>query len=317
MNLPRRIDDILKRKEQYLLNKEKSLNSVIGKMQVQLLNKVASEIIPKLDIENGVIKSTLKNYQLLQSLDKMYKDFGEVQRLAFVSEIGKATNGIASLNKSFFSISMGLELPELFEKIVKDTSTKIGMRLGLAGGDIVSGGFLETLIKNDSLLLELKQYLAQAVTGQVSTKNFITGMNNIITGGGVDAGGIEKQFKRYAHDVYMQYDSAYSTTLADNVGMNYFIYQGGLIDDSRDFCVAHNNKVWSKEEAAGWLNWTPSMGEYPAGYVVKSKKPNEVPSYLDYPGYSPLIDRGGYNCRHYIGWIMDELAYKLRPELKD
>ena len=48
------------------------------------------------------------------------------------------------------------------------------MRLGLAGGDIIGGGFLETLIKNEGLLLELKQFMAQAVTAQVRTKDFIS-----------------------------------------------------------------------------------------------------------------------------------------------
>jgi hypothetical protein len=58
------------------------------------------------------------------------------------------------------------------------------------------------------------------------------------------------------------------------------------------------------------------MGEYPAGYEVKVKMVSEVPSYMNYPGYDPLVDRGGYNCRHQLGYISEELAYKLRPELK-
>jgi hypothetical protein len=317
MKLPRRISEILDKKEKFLLSREERLNSVISKMQDQLLSKVTAEIIPKLDITGGKIKNTLNNYRLLQSLDKMYKDFENGSRLAFVTEIGNTTNGIAALNKSFFTLSMGLELPELFEAIVADTSKKIGLRLGLSGGNIVSGGFLETLIKNEGLLLELKQFMAQSVTSQMPMKSFINGMNTLITGSGTETGGIEKQFKRYAHDIYMQYDSAYASTLADKVGMRYFVYQGGLIEDSRDFCVAHNNKVWSITEAEDWINWTPSIGDYPAGYKIKSKHPEDVPSYLDYPGYSPLIDRGGYNCRHYIGFIMDALAYKLRPELKN
>jgi hypothetical protein len=41
-----------------------------------------------------------------------------------------------------------------------------------------------------------------------------------------------------------------------------------------------------------------------------------VPSYLGYAGYQPLIDFGGYRCRHGIGWISDELAQDLRPDLK-
>jgi hypothetical protein len=98
--------------------------------------------------------------------------------------------------------------------------------------------------------------------------------------------------------------------------MRYFIYQGGLINDSRDFCAAHNNKVWYYKEAFYWGEWTPSKGEYPSGYEIKQIDIYKVPSYLNYPDYDPLIDRGGYNCRHSLGWISEDMAFVLRPELK-
>lgn len=36
---------------------------------------------------------------------------------------------------------------------------------------------------------------------------------------------------------------------------------------------------------------------------------------MSYPGYDPLVDAGGYNCRHIIGFIAEEYAKKLRPDL--
>jgi len=118
------------------------------------------------------------------------------------------------------------------------------------------------------------------------------------------------------YNLYQHYDAAYNMYLAFEFGMKFFIYQGGLIVDSRDFCVAHNNKVWSMDEAESWRIWTPSKGAYPADYILKSPSKFEVSSYLNYPGYQPLIDRGGYNCRHGLGWISDEMAFSLRPELR-
>ena len=32
--------------------------------------------------------------------------------------------------------------------------------------------------------------------------------------------------------------------------------------------------------------------------------------------YNPIIERGRYNCRHFINWITKELAEQLRPDLK-
>jgi hypothetical protein len=89
-----------------------------------------------------------------------------------------------------------------------------------------------------------------------------------------------------------------------------------VIKDSRDFCVCHNDKVFSVDEAQEWKTWTPSKGKYPEGYTIQQKDINAVPSYLSYPGYDPLVDAGGYNCRHIMGFISDSLAEKLRPDLK-
>ena len=124
-----------------------------------------------------------------------------------------------------------------------------------------------------------------------------------ITGSKEYTGGLERQFQRYAYDLYQQYDRSYSDSLAEEFDFNYFIYQGGLVTDSREFCVEHNGKVYSREEAEEWPTW-------------KSPTTGDTPSYLGYPGYDPLTDFGGYNCRHFPGWISDELAKEMRPGLK-
>jgi len=316
MKLPKRLSEVLKRKEDWIAGREAKLQTAIMKMQEALLARTMSEIIPKLETTNGKIRNTLKNYQLLASLDKMYKDFEGVQRLAFVSEIGDTAKGIMKFNSNFFTVSMGAALPELFKEILKNTSEILDLRVGLKGGEIVGGSFLDDLIANKNLLLELKQFMGQAVSAQIPTKDFIKGFNDLIVGIEDKPGGMDKQFKRFAHDVFMQYDRAYAATVADKAGMKYFIYLGGKITDSRDFCVAHDGKVWSNEDAKKWTTWTPADGEYPAGYEIKQKDINKVPSYLNYPGYAPRIDLGGYNCRHHLGYIMDELAYQMKPELK-
>ncbi len=316
IRLPRRIDDVLKRKDDFLAKREVMLNKTSMKMQEQMLAKVLADIVPKLDTKNGKILRTLKNYQLLGQLDKVYKDFGKVQRPAFVKEVGDAINGLALLNKGYFAITLGASLPAMFEKIATDAAMIIDARVGLKGGEIIAGGFLETLIQDTSLLTELKNFMAKSVAAQVKTKDFIKGLNDIIVGIEDKPGGIQKQIDRFAHDLFMQYDSAINNVMAVELDMNSFVYQAGIIETTRDFCAAHDSKVWTRDEAALWPQWTPSQGDYPAGYVIKQKDPDEIPSYINYPGYAPLIDRGGFRCRHRIAWIPEELADIYRAKEK-
>lgn len=315
MRVPKRIVEILARKQEFIdLNRSKLESSVI-KLQEKLLNSVIAEVIPSLDVADGKILDTTKNYQILGDLDKVYKEFTSISSATLGKEIITTTNGLVNLGKSYFGVALTDNLGSRFDKIVEKTANKMNARIGVKGGQMVRGGFLDSVFKDQSLATQIKSFIAKSVTGQIDTKEFIKGLTNLIDGG-EKKGLLEKQYERYAYDVYQQYDAAYNSTLAEEFGMNYFIYQGGLINDSRDFCVAHNNKVWSRDEAEDWTSWTPSLGEYPEGYEIKQKDIYVHPSYMDYAGYSPLVDRGGYNCRHMLGWISDTLAFDLRPDLK-
>jgi hypothetical protein len=225
---------------------------------------------------------------------------------------------IAKMNAGLFAVTLS-ELPARFDKVMESAKRITDLRLGLNKCKMVRGGVLFSLFKNDPT--ELQKYMSQAITGQIPMKDFITGIKNILTGDETKIGTMERKFQRMAYDMYQQYDSAYNKSVADEFGMKYFSYQGGLIIDSRDFCNAKHGKVYSVEETKDWDTWTPARGqsdhEFPDGYEIKQKNIYAVPSYLGYPGYDPLIDRGGYNCRHKLYFIPDELAFKLRPELKN
>jgi hypothetical protein len=316
MKVPRRISELLNQKQDFIDRNRDKLEKSVIKLQSQLLDKLMSEIYPELDVVNGVIQDTKKNYQILTGIDKLYKNFNSSSLTNVASQVSGTTSGIITLGETYFKTALASQLTSSFANVLKTTAQKMDLRIGLNDGKIVSGGFLESLIKDTTLENQIKNFVSKSVTGQAATKDFIKGLSAIVTGD-EKPGGLEKQYQRYAYDLYQQYDRAYNGSLADQLELNYFIYQGGLVEDSRDFCAAHNNKVWSREESETWMFWTPVQGEYPAGYKIKQKDIYSVPSYLGYPGYQPLIDFGGYRCRHGIGWISQELAEELRPSIKN
>ena len=273
--------------------------------------------MPQLDVKDGIIQDTAKNYRLISVLDKTYRDFTIGMTNTILPQIVSSTSKIAKLSSDYFSIALSGDMPARFTKIVETTDKLINLKIGLEGGKFTRGGFLESFFNSNTIGTELKNMTSKAVTSQMNMKDYARALRDTITGEDEKAGSLERQFQRYAYDLYQQYDAAYNMTLGNEFGFNYFIYQGGLVEDSRDFCAAHNNKVWSKEEAEKWPEWTPAEGVYPEGYEVKAKNIYEVPSYMNYIGYDPLIDRGGFNCRHSLGWIADDIALDMRPDLKN
>jgi len=106
-------------------------------------------------------------------------------------------------------------------------------------------------------------------------------------------------FRRYAtqmvQDSLMGFDGQFAKYRADELGLTSYKYTGTIIRDSRPFCRANVNRVFTEEEIRN--TWS--------GTVWKGKAQGD-----------PFIVRGGYNCRHHWqptnpDWVDSEGNYKL------
>ena len=310
--LPRRLNEVIRRKQLYLDEIRGTLQSSALKLQGELFTRLIEDIIPRLDVKDGVLLETAKNYRLISELDNLYDAFSEKIIEKIFPQIYKGVIGISDISEEYFTLSLRT-LPEAFEKIVRGARELITLKLGIRTDKLINGGNLYSAlrIRPDAL----KQLLSRAVASQMNMKEFISAIrDNVI--GSEKSGVIDRQFQQFAYDTYQQYDAAYNKKLADEFDMKYFIYQGGLVVDSRDFCVCHEGNVYTTKESEEWRDWIPANGTYPEGYEIKQKDIYARPSYMKYDGYDPLIDRGGYNCRHIIAYISEDYAFKIRPELK-
>lgn len=311
MRLPKRISDILNRKQEFIDSQRDKLSNTVIKLQSQLFSDVVDNMVTELDIKDGMIVDNAKNYRLISVLDKTYKNFSKLSSIVMAGKIASDTKIILEMSNKYFASMVKFN----FDTVVSKATKLINLKIGLVDDKIFKGGWLDSYFTNSPIGTELKQITSQAVTSGMAKREFIKVLKEKITGTTEYTGALERQFNMYAYDLYQQYDAAYNLTIGNELGMNYFIYQGGLIDDSRDFCAAHNSKVWSRQEAETWEDWVPNDGVYPEGWEVKAKDIYSHPGYMEIPGYDPFINRGGYHCRHAIGWISDDIAFDLRPDL--
>ena len=309
MRLPRRLSDILKEKQLLIDRSRDKLDNSIIRLQSKLFEQTIADLVPMLDVKDGLIQDTANNYRVISQIDKIYNDFNKVVITEIVPQVTKGIDLIATASNNYFNIAMGGDIPVRFDKILEGTKKLIDLRLGISGGDPVRGGNLLSILKETGAT-DFKQLVSKAVTSQMRTKDFISVVKEKLVGGEKKYGSLQRQVQRFAYDIYQQYDAAYNVKLAEELGLTWFIYQGGLVEDSRDFCREHNNHVYSIEESEEWKIWTPADAVFITEFDQKDL--NKVPSYLDYPGYDPLVDRGGYNCRHSLGFLSEGLAKKMR-----
>jgi hypothetical protein len=111
--------------------------------------------------------------------------------------------------------------------------------------------------------------------------------------------GVSRHAKTYAVDLLTVIDRSYTTKIAEDFGFEWFWYLGGIIKDSRCFCVERHEKYYHKTEVEEWGRrpdlWAGSGKLTILGGVCKGG------------GRNPLTNErtiftlaGGYNCRHII-----------------
>jgi len=157
-------------------------------------------------------------------------------------------------------------------------------------------GRMEDYLRSVSILdpvkAEVKQYLLGAISQGRSMGTIRMGLRNIL-GLKERSGVLNRYYRAFIFDSIMQFDRILSNAHAKQNDLTYFIYEGGLIETSRDFCIRRDGLMFRRDMVDDW-----------------AKDPT-LPGYPDVADYDPLVDMGRWNCRHYPKWLTDEEADEI------
>lgn len=294
MPTPEKIKELSKKKAEYIdaqiLLFEKKLKSTSN-----ILHQIIYErFLKNLNTEKGVI-TEFQNAKNINQFNKAYDYFHKESQTKlnkdFVSDLQK----VIYENEKYYK-NTGNKV-EKESQVIKDIVNK---RLGLnTDGTFIKNGYMSMLLSDGNIRLDLQKFIFQNLTkGNIDIDDFTKRLKKYIAGDKDKLGTFERYYKSFAFDTYNQIDSYTGSLYAKKLGLNYFIYGGGLIKTSRKFCEDRNNKVFSREEAEQWY------------------KDPDLTAIDSVETYNWQTDRGGFNCRHSIDWIANETAFILRPDLK-
>lgn len=139
---------------------------------------------------------------------------------------------------------------------------------------------------------EVKALLNQAVSTSSNYTDLLTNLRNYFEGSQGLEGSMQRYVKQQAFDLFTITDRQYSNSLADQFEIEFYKYQGGTKDTSREFCVERAGKVYHKKEIEGW-----GEGQKCCGLSYPQSK--------SWPGMAKGTNAstifalaGGYNCSH-------------------
>lgn len=301
------LEEYEKLKQELLDAKEKAFRGDITAAQAKLYDDLIEKLLTRLEGEQ--IANTVQNINQLAVIDKVWADFVKNDITPIMREYVKSLNDINALNKEYFG--MFAETQKIIDDMAKAVDRRTYSRLGVeSSGALTKGGYIESLIKDDTIKQEVKKLTYKAIVSERITKEeYIQSVKALIKGSGGKMGALDRHFDTFAYDTFAQHDRDVSNQYAKRLGLKYARYAGGLVEDSRPFCVVRNRKVFSYEEIKKFGTPLDTYG----GYTNKSKgefkgKPNE---------YDPILDCGGYRCRHSLNWISTERAKQIRPDITD
>lgn len=287
----------------YITKRERELGRQLTAAEKELLDIILAKFITKFTEDKGQITFDGSTVKLTQALDQIIDSFMRNQNMQIVRSYINGLATIGQLNYDYFNEVAGKRAAEVRTGANDFMREQIGLSQSNA---LVKNGFLDTFVNDPFLKSSLKSYTIKAITGGMPQADFVRGLRNLIVTSNEGIGLLARHYQTFAYDTMSQYDRAIGEQFRVKLGMKCFIYAGGLVEDSREFCIKKNDKVFTVEEALEQWPDDPDL--------LKTKKEKESGILI---GYNPLIDLGRWRCRHTKNYISNELAIKLRPDLKD
>lgn len=279
--LPPILDRLSQERQDFIISKEEELSRRAARVQARVFEEV-KEIL---------IKSFQKGdrYKVLSDLARGERQIYQKYTRPFYTTLARELNQQFGTVQTYFQKLLGKESKRAESRAKKAMLN----RIGYDGRKMVNGGLFAEFAKDLSNLKDVKTAAVRAVSSGQSITSFIKQLRTSFIGDDGKLGVLESKVRTALLDVYQQNDRIVVKNIADDVGIKHYIYQGGLMTTSRPFCVARNNRAYTSQEIESWRN-------------------------IDFQGkstpYDPFIDAGGYNCRHTLDPISEELYDEIKGE---
>ena len=279
--------NLSKARQKLIDDLEKEKLKRFKRAQKRLVSMILAYVTENIETEDGAIKQIASNYAKINALDILQREFEEKYMSDILKWFARSAARIIAANETYFNFASDI--------VKRRTAANAYNRFGAtATGAIKKGGILSNICNTSKVIGLVKNVAVRGIANRQPLREYQKEIERFIIPDD-KKGLLETELLEKSQDLFSIIDRETGNNYAVELGLNYAIYQGGIIRTSRPFCLERNNKVYSKKEIESWAT-------------------------LDFQGksepYNPFVDCGGYNCRHQLDWISDELAYRLRPDLK-
>lgn len=272
-----KLEEIIKLKIARLDDVPNLYTDNIKKVQKDIMEKLLDSLESLKRDDNGNIKKTQANLIIIEDIAKdLEKIFSRSEYISITKDFINEFSEQAKITDSFFEKSFGDFDSNKFNEIALDKSKAQAYEL-MAGIPYVT-----TYLYNP-----VKSLLTDAVISGDSYVKTVKAIKQVVQGGTIKNKTLEGKLYRYAkqmaYDTFAVADRGYTNNISLDLGIEWYVYRGGLVEDSRDFCIERNDKYFHREEVKAW----GKLGNWDGKIPSTDEK-------------TIFIYAGGYRCNHNI-----------------
>ena len=282
------LDRITKAQGVFIASLEKKYGREAVRLQRRLLEAIQEDLLSRLDVTDGKIVNSPKNYRIIYEFDQVWSDYSDTYFSPTIQRFATDALKVTNFSKDYFKAFGGSI--SLSTKALTQATENIWLMMGLeqAGKQMkfITGGYLDRLLLASEVRNQVMEYLTDSVTVSTDFKDMLSTLREMIQGKETD-GTLQRYFRSYVYDTFSGVQRAYDNYVAEQAGLNYFVYAGTVIESTREFCEDNLNQVFHRDILDEWetQDWKGKNKDLPVKIAL-----------------------GGYNCRHRLNWIPDELV---------
>lgn len=277
-----------------------SFNENIPRLQKDIFNRIQL-LLRDLDIRRGQIRSTVSNLRKINRLKREIQNAVLNDKyLKQVESFGKSFEKVSQLQTEYFvTLEKGFTLPA-FVKTLKSESIA-AMTEGLTEAGIRA-----------NITEKAAEIVRRSISEGASFGELVSEMQTFLTKTETGAGALSRYANVLTTDSLNGFAREYNQIVSDDLGFEWFIYTGALVDESRDFCKALVKKKWIHISEFDEIT---NPGKKFALIDGKSVSKTGLK-----PATNPVTFRskaGGFNCAHLVSPINEEFVpEEIRAEFE-
>jgi hypothetical protein len=253
----------------------------------RVFSKLSDQVI---DLASDLSLDPKDRAKTLKELIKLKKDIADtiIQNAPYqlqVAEVIKGFEMLSQLSNEYITLAIGDFKPkkELYKAILE--SNIATTKDALLGAGI-----------RENFGTAIQEVLKDNISGIGTRSELNKTLRKFIEGTPEESAFLNRYIKQTTNDAVMTFNSEYIQTIAEDLDVEYYLYAGTVISDSRAFCTARAGRYFTTDQVKAWPNLK--------GWDGRMKGTNSS---------TIFIYRGGYNCRHQL-WPVSKEQYEAAQE---